>query len=624
MKRSACFLLVLLLTAQPASSRWDRVAETKQQLRADGARAGAAAVETTGDRFGITDASAATDASNAGAHAGAPGHQVFKATVADGASDLLGAGLDISSDEALVVAGAWGDDDMGANAGAVYFLDGTLGTILRKVTATSVAGDQFGRQVAISSDGTRVVVGAPGYDGSAVDSGKVYILDGTTGATLFEVTAEAADEEEADQFGTRVAMSSDGTRIVVGVQMDSERGHGAGAVYFLDGTGGTILRKVTAPDGGASRDYYGVSVAISSDGTRVVVGASGHDDKGSASGSVYVLDWPSGTMLRKVMADDGAAGDEFGASVAISSDGTHIAVGAPGGADRGSDSGSVYYGAWDATLSKLTALDGAADDWFGGFVKISSDGARVVVGASGEDDRGSMSGSVYVFDWTTGDQLLKVNSADQAPNDRLGLQFAINSDGTRIVAGTKDSVYMFEGAAAAPASATGDPHLMNIHGERFDLMKPGNAILIQIPLGHPVNDTLLTIEAEARQLGEQCADLYFQKLSVTGAWAEKLQPGGVVLHAEGGGHERLQTWTNVGPLELKVAHGKTINGLAYLNFYVKHLGSAGAAVGGLLGEDDHADAAEPLEGCRKKTSLAKKTISISEVGHASVAMASEA
>ena len=361
------------------------------------------------------------------------------------------------------------------------------------------------------------------------------------------------------------------------------------------------------------------SLAINSDGTRVAVGAVG------GSGSVYILDWPSGTMLRKVTARDGATGDEFGASVAISSDGTKIAVGANNDGDMGHDSGSMYYGAWDAELVKVTAPDAAANEWFGDRVVISSDGTRIAVGASGDDERGIRSGSVYVFDWTTGVQLLKVTSVDQNPSERLGIDIAIKSDGTQIVAGTDTgSVYMFEGAAAAPASATGDPHLMNIHGERFDLMKPGNATLIQIPLGHPVNDTLLTIEAEARQLGEQCADLYFQTLSVTGAWAEKLQPGGVVLHAEGGGHERLQTWTNVGPLELKVAHGKTINGLAYLNFYVKHLGRAGAAVGGLLGEDDHADAAEPLEGCRKKTSLAKKTISSSEVGHASVAMASEA
>ena len=214
----------------------------------------AAVVETTGDRFGITDASAATDASTAAAHAGAPGHQVFKVTLGE-ASDYLGRYVAASSDGALVVTGAHGDDDMGTNAGAVYFLDGITGATVRKVTpANLVAGEKFGVSVAISSDGTRVVVGATGYSGSAEASGKVYILDGTTGATLFEVTAEAADQDVADQFGNTVAVNSDGTRIVVGAMRDSERGQGAGAAYFIDGTDGTLLRKVTAPDGGASFD----------------------------------------------------------------------------------------------------------------------------------------------------------------------------------------------------------------------------------------------------------------------------------------------------------------------------------------------------------------------------------
>ena len=54
-----------------------------------------------------------------------------------------------------------------------------------------------------------------------------------------------------------------------------------------------------------------------------------------------------------------------------------------------------------------------------------------------------------------------------------------------------------------------------------------------------------------------------------------------------------------------------------MNFYVKHLRDAGAAVGGLLGEDDYTEAARPEEGCRKSMSLKKKkkVISNSDVGH---------
>ena len=159
----------------------------------------------------------------------------------------------------------------------------------------------------------------------------------------------------------------------------------------------------------------------------------------------------------------------------------------------------------------------------------------------------------------------------------------------------------------AAASATGDPHLENIHGERFDLMKPGKVVLVQIPRGSSADDSLLTVEADAHQLGGFCADMYFQMLNITGAWADKVRAGGITFTTREAreGTFQISSWTKFGPLELKVAHGHTHEGIKYLNFYVKHLGLAGAVVGGLLGEDDHVDAATPGEGCKKTMALSK-------------------
>ncbi|CAK0792187.1 unnamed protein product [Prorocentrum cordatum] len=160
--------------------------------------------------------------------------------------------------------------------------------------------------------------------------------------------------------------------------------------------------------------------------------------------------------------------------------------------------------------------------------------------------------------------------------------------------------------AGASASATGDPHLQNIHGERFDLMRPGKAVLIQIPRGKPAEAAMLTVVADARQMGALCGDLYFLTLNITGAWANKARAGGFIFTAEGVRDESL-SWTKIGPVELKVVHGRTNQGIKYLNLYVKHLGHVDAVVGGLLGEDDHTDAAQPAENCRKVVSLAKGT-----------------
>jgi len=156
------------------------------------------------------------------------------------------------------------------------------------------------------------------------------------------------------------------------------------------------------------------------------------------------------------------------------------------------------------------------------------------------------------------------------------------------------------------ANAVGDPHLQNIHGERFDLMKPGKHVLISIPRGESAEKTLLRVQADARKLGGNCADMYFQELNVTGAWAEAKRAGGY-HYSVSQSHAEAPRWvtfgSKLGKVELKVVNGHTDNGLRYLNVYVRNLGRSGFAVGGLLGEDDHEDVVIPSEACLKKMSL---------------------
>jgi hypothetical protein len=157
------------------------------------------------------------------------------------------------------------------------------------------------------------------------------------------------------------------------------------------------------------------------------------------------------------------------------------------------------------------------------------------------------------------------------------------------------------GAAPVSASATGDPHLQNVHGEKFDLMKPGKHILIQIPRKR-LNSTLLRVDAEVRVLGGQCADMYFQELNITGAWADVRRAGGFHYHAQDV-DGKPSHWVHFGKVQLKVARGRTQEGIRYLNFYVKNLKHAGFAVGGLLGDDDHTEAAVPPEECVHRLAL---------------------
>jgi hypothetical protein len=159
------------------------------------------------------------------------------------------------------------------------------------------------------------------------------------------------------------------------------------------------------------------------------------------------------------------------------------------------------------------------------------------------------------------------------------------------------------GGAGGAAAATGDPHLQNIYGERFDLMRPGKHVLINIPRGAFVENALLQVEAEARQMGGKCADMYFQEVNITGSWVDATkQSGGLHFKA----HDMVDgnmNWESFGKVELKVVHGRTQQGIQYLNVYVKHLDRTGLSVGGLLGEDDHSEAATSTRDCAQTLSL---------------------
>ena len=137
-------------------------------------------------------------------------------------------------------------------------------------------------------------------------------------------------------------------------------------------------------------------------------------------------------------------------------------------------------------------------------------------------------------------------------------------------------------------------------------MKPGKHVLVNIPRGEPADKAFLRVQADARQLGGHCADMYFQELNVTGSWAEAKQAGGYHYSASQPDDKALG-WLGFGSgfrkVELKVVHGRTGSGLLYLNVYVKHLGGAGFAVGGLLGEDDHKDVMIPPASCTHRASL---------------------
>ncbi|MCK4873235.1 MAG: hypothetical protein KAS72_10960, partial [Phycisphaerales bacterium] len=185
-----------------------------------------------------------------------------------------------------------------------------FGDELFKLLPSDGAGsDEFGYSVAIS--GTTAIVGTRYDDDNGIDSGSAYLFDTTTGQQLFKLLA--SDGAEEDYFGHSVAIS--GTTAIVGAWADDDNGDLSGSAYLFDTATGQQLFKLL-PSDGAMLDSFGVSVAIS--GTAAIVGAAWDSDNGFGSGSAYLFDTTTGQQIAKFLPSDGAEGDQFGHSVAIS------------------------------------------------------------------------------------------------------------------------------------------------------------------------------------------------------------------------------------------------------------------------------------------------------------------
>ncbi|HUU85723.1 MAG TPA: FG-GAP repeat protein [Phycisphaerae bacterium] len=241
----------------------------------------------------------------------------------------------------------------------------------------------------------------------------------------------AADGVTRDYFGRAVAISGD--TVVIGAYLDDDNGTDSGSAYVFrfDGSKWVQQAKLWAFDG-APDDWFGYSVAVS--GNVTVIGADRDNDLGSKSGSAYVFRFDGSKWVpeAKLLPADGAAGDHFGKSVAVSGD--TIVIGVPFDDDKGTDCGAAYvyhYDGWGwVQQAKLRASDGAIDDLFGYIYSVAISGNTIVVGAQSDDDHGPASGSAYVFryDGNAWVEQAKLTASDGAARDAFGFSVAVSGD----------------------------------------------------------------------------------------------------------------------------------------------------------------------------------------------------
>ncbi len=188
-------------------------------------------------------------------------------------------------------------------------------------------------------------------------------------------------------------------------------------------------QKLTASDG-AAYDYFGNSISI--DGEYAVIGAWKEGASSSMTGSAYIFynNGSSWSEQLKLTVSDGGVEDFFGYSVSISGD--YAVIGAYGDDDNGTNSGSAYIfirsgTSWTEQV-KITASDGVSGDRFGCSVSISGDYA--IVGAWGDDNSGIDRGSAYIFyrSGTNWIEQAKLTAAIGMDDDLFGYSVSISGD----------------------------------------------------------------------------------------------------------------------------------------------------------------------------------------------------
>ena len=292
------------------------------------------------------------------------------------------------------------------DSGAVYpiTIDPTVTQIVL-VPSDGASSARLGQSVAIS--GNTALAGAPSEGGL---TGAAYVFVFSNGAWSQQAKLTAADGVSGDQFGTSVSL--DGQTAVIGAS--GSAGQGAAYIFAQSGSTWTQQTKLTASDGAAG-DQFGVSVATS--GPMAIVGASG---SASHQGAAYIFALAGATWSQeaKITASDAAAGDQFGGSVSLSA--TTAVAGALG---KSGSTGAAYVFINSGTnwtqQAKLTASDGASGNEFGYSVAVSGD--TVLAGAPvkncqfncGTPAAGGLGGAyVFAFSGSSWSQQAELASSD--------------------------------------------------------------------------------------------------------------------------------------------------------------------------------------------------------------------
>lgn len=325
-------------------------------------------------------------------------------------------GFAVAIDGDTAIVGAWRQDydSITPDAGAVYTFRRTnliwdrLGD---GIFVDPAASASCGWSVATLADSAGDII-AWGCPGANDQTGRAFFSRAGVSQPVLELVPASAAPFVGDQYGYSVALGSGFA--AVGAPFRDSNGIDDGRVNFIYFDSNLQLTSDTKVDPTFLTGNFGASLAVDRDLT--VIGAPNWS---SAKGRVGVYD--VNLNENTIFASDGAFGDNFGNSVAISGD--TMVVGAWGNDERDTDAGAAYVYVQDSSgvwteQQKLTAEgDGQANDHFSEHA-VAIEGETIVVGATGRDLEvsGDDAGAAYIFTrnntvWTLQDELLDGEAA---------------------------------------------------------------------------------------------------------------------------------------------------------------------------------------------------------------------
>jgi hypothetical protein len=327
---------------------------------------------------------------------GCPGEECAEEAPAGepGEECAFGASVAVSADGNTVLVG---DPSPTAAPGAAWVFaksDGHWSRTAVLVGDGSPHEGRFGRSVALSADGTTALVGDPS---AANGRGEAWVF--TREGTTWKRQLALSDPQETSfaHLGRSVALSGDGSTALVGGPGAREA---AGAVWVFTGSGGSWTQQgapLSMP-GGAAGDHFGRSVALASDGSTALVGAPGAESQhGAAAALVRSGSGAAFAQLGpRIVEGLGEGEGHFGASVALSGDASEALIGAPF-TDQGAGTVTKLTGppaGWTQAMEGLAGTEALGKGWRGAAVALSSDGTVAAIGAPRDHQR---AGAAWVF-----------------------------------------------------------------------------------------------------------------------------------------------------------------------------------------------------------------------------------